>query len=121
MFLLKPCSEFLLLYVILIFLSNHFNDWLGLRTAAGLNVGGLVLAILVIIKFNAKTFIENNVKIIFSLIAGSCSILVVSTLPFYISEFSQISIPEGIAVLIFNTLVAYFTLHFSLKGHQIPK
>lgn len=121
MFLIKPCSEFLLLYVLLILLSNHLNDWLGLHSSVGMNVGGLVLAILVIIKFNAKSFIENNVKIIFSLIAGSCSLLVVSTLPFYTSEFNQISIPEGIVVLIFNTFVAYFTLHFSLMGYQILK
>lgn len=121
MFLLKPSSEYLLLYALLIFLYNHLNDWLGLHSSAGINIGGLVIALLITIKFNATTFIENNVKVLFSLIAGTCSILVVSTLPFYISEFSQISIPEGVAVLIFNTLVAYVTLHLSIKRHQILK
>ena len=86
-----------------------------------MNVGGLVLALLIIIKFNSKTFIENNVKVIFSIIAGSCSILVASTLPFLNVGFDKISILEGIAVLIFNTFVAYFTLHFSLKGRQAQK
>ena len=115
---IKTYSLFIISYLTLILASTTINSFFDITPEVGLNIVALVVTTLLVIRLKYINFLDARTQVFISLFGGGLSVITTYILASIFDSFMKPSITEGVVIFIFNSIVTYITIYFSLKKND---
>ncbi|WP_394201590.1 hypothetical protein [Shewanella waksmanii] len=112
----KAVIVFSLSYLSLILLGILISELLVNRQDVGLNIGALIIAVLITVKFRPANFYRAQPKIYLSCLGGAAGIAFAKLLSIMFNDFAPPVLYENIAIFSVNFMIVYFTIKVYLTN-----